>query len=411
MTPGPRYGRIVGFFTGSINFFGWLFDLAAITYTQAQVVVQLYYIYHPDLEIQPWHYYVAYILVTILVSSFNIFFNRLIPYTQYFGCFMVVVGGLVTVIVVAAMPTQHASNAFVWTDFVNSTGWEDGVAFLIGVLSGAFTIGTPEATTHLAEDLPNPRRDLPLSIAAQMGLGSITAFCYAIAVLYGISNLDDILSYPGSFPLTALYQQATGSTGATFGLLFIIFLSLMPCLCGTFLTVGRIWWALARDNVTPFAKMFAHVNERLSCPIEAVVFLAVMNIALGAITLGSKTAFTDLTGSFIILTSTSYAIAITANLATGRKNMPRGYFYMGRAGWVINVITVVLIIFFNIMFTFPPALPTTESGMNYNSVILVGVVVLTTIWWFVHGIRKYPGPRISKLYGHEYGVPAKISKI
>ena len=42
--------------------------------------------------------------------------------------------------------------------------------------------------------------------------------------------------------------------------------------------------------------------------------------------------------------------------------------------------------------------PPTESTMNYNSVILVGVVLLTTIWWFIHGIRKYPGPKLSHLY-------------
>lgn len=36
--------------------------------------------------------------------------------------------------------------------------------------------------------------------------------------------------------------------------------------------------------------------------------------------------------------------------------------------------------------------------MNYNSVILVGVVLLTTAWWFIHGSRKYPGPKLSHLY-------------
>lgn len=37
--------------------------------------------------------------------------------------------------------------------------------------------------------------------------------------------------------------------------------------------------------------------------------------------------------------------------------------------------------------------------MNYNSVILVGILVLTTFWWFVHGMRKYPGPKLAKMYG------------
>jgi choline transport protein len=43
-------------------------------------------------------------------------------------------------------------------------------------------------------------------------------------------------------------------------------------------------------------------------------------------------------------------------------------------------------------------MPTTTQAMNYNSVILVGVVALTTIWWFVHGARKYPGPKIAHLF-------------
>lgn len=38
--------------------------------------------------------------------------------------------------------------------------------------------------------------------------------------------------------------------------------------------------------------------------------------------------------------------------------------------------------------------------MNYNSVILVGVVVLTTTWWFAWARRNYPEPKLAHLY-HE----------
>lgn len=79
-----------------------------------------------------------------------------------------------TIIVVAAMPKVHASNASVWTDFVNSTGWSNGVAFLTGVLNGAFTIGTSDSISHLAEELPNPAIDLPKAICAQMALGTLS---------------------------------------------------------------------------------------------------------------------------------------------------------------------------------------------------------------------------------------------
>jgi choline transport protein len=79
---------------------------------------------------------------------------------------------------------------------------------------------------------------------------------------------------------------------------------------------------------------------------------AILVTGLGAIALGSKTAFQDLAGSFIILSTTSYALAIGSHLATGRKNIPPGPFWMGRIGTVVNAVAVVLIVFFNIFFCF-----------------------------------------------------------
>lgn len=394
LSPGPKYGRPLGFFAGSMNFFGWLFDLASIVYIMSELLVQMYGLYHPNYVIQPWHIFVALLLITWICIAVTIFFNKYLHYLQQFGLFVVLVGGLVTIVVVAAMPKQHASNSFVWTDWNNQSGWGGGVAFLAGVLNGAFTIGTPDAVTHMAEEVPHPRKDLPKAIAAQIILGSITAFVFAITLFYGITDLEAVLNSNGSFPLAEVYSQATGSTGATFGLLFIIFLSLAPCLIGTFLTVGRTWWALARDNAVPFSGFFSSVNEDLSCPIPATIFTGVMTTAFGAITLGSHAAFSDLVGSFVILTTTSYALAIGGHLFSGRKNMPEGPFWMGRYGFVINGIAVITIIFFNIIFCFPYSLPVAVATMNYNAVVLVGVAFLTTVWWFVHAARNYEGPKL-----------------
>lgn len=47
------------------------------------------------------------------------------------------------------------------------------------------------------------------------------------------------------------------------------------------------------------------------------------------------------------------------------------------------------------------ALPTTTEAMNYNSVITVGVVVLTAAWWVIHARKNYPGPKVMTMYIHE----------
>jgi choline transport protein len=146
---------------------------------------------------------------------------------------------------------------------------------------------------------------------------------------------------------------------------------------------------------------------------------------LGAIPLGSSTAFIDLTGSFVILTTISYAIPITANLLTGRKYLPQGPFWLGKSGYFVNTTAVLLLSVFDIFYCFRKhcrvfcfcqwllcsvlltikflaySVPTSAMAMNYNSLILVGVVALTGIWWIIHGLRNYSGPRLTHLYIHE----------
>jgi len=400
ITAGPKWGRSVGFFTGWINFFGWMFDLASLIQITANITVQMYATYHVDYVAQPWHVYITYVTITWLCTAVVILANRSLPYTQDLGMFFVLVGGVVTIIVLAAKANVHASSYFVWGSFSdnNLTGWSDGVAFLCGVLNGAFTIGTPDAITHMAEELPHPRRDLPKAIGLQLGLGFLYSFLFAITLGYSITDLTALQSGIDSFPLAAIYSQATGSAGGTFGLLFIVFCSTLLCTTGTVLTNSRIYWALARDKAVPFSSIFGQVNEDLSCPVYATLLVAIFATGIGAIPLGSSTAFLDLAGSFVILSTVSYAIPFACNLITRRKYMPPGPFWMGKAGFFVNAVAVLLIIFFNIFYCFPYSMPTTVESMNYNSVILVGVLALTGIWWIVYGIRNYPGPRLTHFY-------------
>ncbi|KAK3355346.1 amino acid permease-domain-containing protein [Neurospora tetraspora] len=408
---GPKYGRILGFFTGWINFYGWIFGLAALMQITANICISMYSVYHQTTyTYEPWQVYVTYLLVLWLSTAVVIFANRVIPHTQNIGLFFVIVGGIVTIIVISAMPKRHASNHFVWGSFTenNLTGWPDGLAFLLGVLNGAYTVGTPDAITHMAEELPHPKKDLPKAIGLQIGLGFLYAFCFAIALCYAITDLEALQGGFNTYPLANIYAQATAHAdgtpnhGATFGLLFIILFSSLLCCVGTVLTNSRIYWALARDNAVPLSPLFSRVNESFSCPVPATLFVATITTALGAIPLGSHTAFINLTGSFLILTTTSYAIPFAANILTRRRYLPSapGSFSLGKFGMPINILAVLFIVLFNILFCFPYVYPTTTESMNYNSVILAGVVALTAVWWVVHARRIYPGPKVMGLYIH-----------
>jgi choline transport protein len=43
-------------------------------------------------------------------------------------------------------------------------------------------------------------------------------------------------------------------------------------------------------------------------------------------------------------------------------------------------------------------MPVDVSLMNWNSVILVGTLALTGLWWLIHARKNYPGPKVMALY-------------
>ncbi|KAM0750325.1 choline transport protein [Meredithblackwellia eburnea MCA 4105] len=405
----PRFRRAAGYYAGLLSYGGWIMNSCAIAQIPSNVIIQIWSFHHPDYVSQAWHTYVVYLMITWSSCFLCIFGNRLLPALQNLGLFLVLGGLLITICVLAAMPKVHATSAFVWKNFVNATGYQsNGVAFLTGVLNGAFVIGTPDSITHMAEELPFPRTQLPIGIAAQIILGTISAFAFCVALMYGISDLDSILSSVANFPLGIVYNQATnGSVSATTGLLCIVLLAILDSYLFHFhsyayietlaeIQCGRSWWALARDGATPFSRIFSRANSKLSCPVESTLLCGFLVTALGAIQLGSKTAFTDLVGAFILLTTISYAIPTTAHLVTGRQRAPKGPFWMGRFGFAVNLISVLLTAFFVVMFCFPFSMPVDVTLMNYSSVILVGYIVLVSFWWFWVR-RTYVGPKIPHL--------------
>ncbi|KAF9063679.1 hypothetical protein BDP27DRAFT_227316, partial [Rhodocollybia butyracea] len=205
-----------------------------------------------------------------------------------------------------------------------------------------------------------------------------------------------------SFPLAEIYHQATESVAATFVLLFIILLAEIASLLGCYVVLGRSWWALARDNATPFSEYFIEVSVKLSCPVRSTLLCLILCIGLGAIQLGSPTAFSDLVGSSIILTATSYLLAILphllSRLSPSGPNVIKGPFWMGPfLGPVVNALAVLFIILTNIIYCFPYFLPANDVSVSYNSVILVGLSLLTGAWWFIHGRKRYPGTSVPHL--------------
>lgn len=287
-----------------------------------------------------------------------------------------------------------APSAFVWEEWTAQIGYPNGFVFVAGMLNGAYSVGTPDVSSHLAEEIPYPQRNVPIAIAAQMSIGFVTGLVYLISILYAINDYDALLDSP--YPIAEIYRQATGSSSGAVGLLALIMICIGICVVGLYITCGRTLWALARDGATPFPKILAKVDEKKGMPVNATLATALLVTILGAIYVGSTTAFNAFVGAFVVMSSSSYLTAILPNLLTGRKNITVwGSFHMkGAIGFIINGIACAYMIVWFVIYCFPYFLPTSAASMNYASVIWGGFTILIALWWFVAARKDYVGPPI-----------------
>lgn len=394
-----KYGKSAGFFTGYLNACAWLLSASSMSSILGNEVVAMYTLHNPKNKWQPWQVFIVFQVVNWTCCAIVCLGNRIIPMINRISFILSVFGLISTVAVLAVTPKRHASNADVWMIYRNQTGgWSDGICFMTGLLNAAFAVGVPDCISHLSEEVPKPKVKVPQGMMLQMLTAFSTAFVYLVALFYAINDLDSVFnSNLAFFPTAEIYRQATGSTTGAIGLIAVLFVATFPTLIGTFITGGRMWWSLARDDATPFSHFFSHVNPTRDCPMRATVAMSAMVTCLGCIYVGSTTAFQALISSFIVLSTLSYLGAILPHLLTGRKYIIPGPFRMGKVlGFSVNVLSVIYILVTVVFFCFPFELPVSADNMNYTSVITVGLMGLVAIWWFFRARNDYRGPRYSR---------------
>lgn len=251
-----------------------------------------------------------------------------------------------------------------------------------------------DCVSHLAEELPHPRINIPKAILAQYVVGFITAFLYIITIFYSVNDLDSLFSNPWPFPLAELYRQSTNSHGGSLGLLIVIFLPTFCTTIGCYITAGRMLWTLGRDNATPFSHWVGHIDRRFQNPLNATLACGFINTVLGCIYVGSTTAFNAFVGSFIVLSSASYLAFILPNILTRRRHVVAGPFTMpDPVFYVIATLACAYMCIFIVIYCFPYAVPFDAQSMNYSCLIVGGLSIFVAGWWFWIRNGGYVGPK------------------
>ncbi|KAJ5528088.1 hypothetical protein N7513_012247 [Penicillium frequentans] len=385
-----RYNSLLSFATGWCTVFGWIFTTASTNLIYASTVMALIALYHDDLVVKPWMTFVAYQILNIFTSAIVMFGNRFIPAINKFSLLYLQLAWFITMVTVAAAAPAHNDSKFVFATWMNKTGWDNNVmCFITGLVNPLYALGGLDGISHITEEMPNPGRNAPLGLAITLSIAFVTGVSYLLSLMFSVQNYDTLADTRTGLPLAEIFHQATSTKGGAFGLVFMVWVALGPCVIGSQLSTGRVFWAFSRDNGLPLSHIWARVNPRLGSPFNAQLCVGVIIALLGCIYLGSSTAFNSMMGSAVTINNLAYVVPILTNVLLRRRTMHRGPFSMGQfTGMAVNIISVMWLVFAIVFFSFPFEMPATVSNMNYTCVVVGGFLIIELVWWIIAG-KKY----------------------
>ena len=315
-------------------------------------------------------------------------------------------GGVAIIfLVLLFVPQHHQSLGFIFTKFVNNTGFSFGgvsiYVFLIGLLLAQYTFTGYDASAHMTEETHNAAVSGPRGIVWSIVVSLIAGWVLLIAVTGAIQNYSAEAS--AATPGAQVFLDAAGHNLGLF-LLFIIIGAQFYCGMSSVTANSRMIYAFSRDGAVPGSEFWHRINPRTRTPTNSIWFAAVGAFILGLPYLWSPVAYAAVTSIAVIGLYIAYGLPILLRLMAGAKFV-RGPWHLGQWSTPVGVIAVVWIVFIAILFCLPQVAPgNTLSTFNY-SIVAVGVVVLYSGgYWLLSAKNWFKGPKVQ-------GSPEELAQI
>jgi amino acid transporter len=120
-------------------------------------ILNIVQLLHPDYKQAAWHQFLIYVAFALIALAVNSFSARLLPLLNK-AAFIWSLSGfvIISITVLACSSPTFQSGEFVYGKFINEVGWPDGLAWLLGLLQGAFALTGFDAVAHMIEEVRYP---------------------------------------------------------------------------------------------------------------------------------------------------------------------------------------------------------------------------------------------------------------
>ncbi len=341
----------------------------------------------------PGHTLIIYAGILVVHAALNIFGVRVVAFLSDVSVWWHILGVVLIVTVLLAVPAHHASLSFVFTKLVNETGYHNSFyVFMIGLLLAQYTFTGYDASAHMTEETHNAAVAGPKGIINSIWVSLIAGFVLLVGITYAITNnYASALASPTGVPPVQIWIDAIGRHGGEW-LLVVAMVAQAYCGMASVTANSRMIYAFSRDGAIPGSRFWHHINPRTRTPSRAVYFAVVFAFILAIPSMWSSVAYGAVISIAVIGLYIAYVIPTLLRRLAGASFTP-GPWNLGKWSPLVGWVGIAWVAIITVLFVLPTASPITWHNFNYT-IVAVGVVfVYITVFWFVSARKWFTGPR------------------
>jgi amino acid transporter len=383
-----------GWYTGWFNLLGQFAITAGIDYGLAFFVDFWLQLKFPKFQIDARTILITYAIVLGVHGLMNVFGIRLVALLNDISVWWHIVG--VLVIVGALMlfaPHNPGGFAFAFKTGYTLSGFPYWYAFLLGLLLAQYTFTGYDASAHVSEETVGAETRAPWGIVMSIVVSAVAGYILLMGLILAIPNLDKVLANGGfnGYGVVPYILQTRLGSDAAFVLIGLAVVAQFFCGMSSVTSNSRMIYAFSRDGAMPLSRVW-HALSRRRIPANAVWLAVACAFVLAVPSLWNLTAYTAITSISVIGLYIAYVIPVL--LRRLNPTFRPGVWNLGKYSAPIGWIAIVWVAFISVLFMLPTISDwrTNPADFNYTPVVVLGALILLTIWWFVSVRKWFKGP-------------------
>jgi amino acid transporter len=403
-----------GWFTGWFNLIGLVAVVASVDYAAASFMSALFGLYNVNFIFNftstNVHYaahvtFALFLIILIVDGLINVFSSHLVSLFNGVSVWWHVGGVAVIVVILALVPSHHASLSYVFTTRQNFSGFNHSMYWWyvlpLGFLLTMYTITGYDASAHVSEETHGAEESAPRGVWRSVFYSAVVGWIVLLAITFAVQKSKISTISTAGFPAIAVFETALSSAAAK-AVIMISLIGQLFCGMACVTSSSRMTFAFSRDGAVPGHNLWRRLGSNRTptwAVFFVVLFAAIVTIpAFFPNSAGYPVAFFAVTSISVIGLYIAYTIPIYLRWRAG-DSFKTGSWTLGAKYRWVNLIAIVWVALCVIIF----CLPTTPAGVfggktftwssvNYAPLVTIGVMAIVTIWYFGWAKNTFKGP-------------------